>query len=201
LRHGCAAPFLFFGADGRFAVFGVVWPGIYEGAQAFYFCFFFLWLADCGEGRGLGKRVAERAGTLRGLGILGNGTYHTAGAKAEMNLAGVSRSDVEGAHDEAGALHVDLIADESVDHFHEGGLDGFLILEQGDGMKARLGRSAHAANHALVKIAKYFFAQGGRAALDSVDLDVRAGASARVNRHGVCTFLLGVGFQVLEGLI
>ena len=44
-------------------------------------------------------------------------------------------------------------------------------------MDARFSGHGHAANHALVKIAEDFFAQCGRAAAGSVDLDVSAEAN------------------------
>ncbi len=101
-----------------------------------------------------------------------------------MSLAGVAGRDAERAQDEAGARDIDLVADEGVDDFHERGLDGLLVLEHGDGMEARLGWGAHAADHALMEITEDLLAQGGRAAADSVDFDVSADTSVWVDCHG-----------------
>src|ERR1039458_4005691 len=39
-----------------------------------------------------------------------------------------------------GAFEVDGVAGEGVDDFHEGGLDGLLVLDEGDGVEACVGR-------------------------------------------------------------
>ena len=83
------------------------------------------------------------------------------------------------------------MADDGVDDLHERGLDGLLILDEGDRMEAGFGRRANAADHALMKIAEMLAAEGG-AAGDSVDLDVAAETSVLV-RHGVTTFQIGIG--------
>ena len=100
-----------------------------------------------------------------------------------MDAAGVSYGDVEGAEDEFGALEVDGVADEGVDDFHEGGLDGRLVLDEGDGMKAGVGRSGNAAHHALMEIAELLSAESGGAATDSGDLDVGADFDIGMNWH------------------
>ena len=64
-------------------------------------------------------------------------------------------------------------------------MDRPLIFDEGDGVKARLGGSAHAADHALMEIAENFFAEGGRATRDSVDLDVGTDANILVEGHWV----------------
>jgi|SRR5580658_33475 hypothetical protein len=44
--------------------------------------------------------------------------------------------------------------------FHDGGLDGFLVLKHGDGVEARLG-DGDGAKHALVEIAELLSAESG----------------------------------------
>lgn len=51
------------------------------------------------------------------------------------------------------------------------------------GWRARLGWRAYATDHALMEVAEDFAAEGGRAAGDSVDLDVGADADILVERH------------------
>src|SRR5580658_3805111 len=58
--------------------------------------------------------------------------------------------------------------------FHDGGLDGFLVLKHGDGVEARLG-DGDGAEHALVEVAELLSAESGGAATDSGDFDVGAG--------------------------
>jgi hypothetical protein len=120
--------------------------------------FFFSRVADSYCGCGLNRRYREWPGGWRGCGICGNFLDHVALATIETGLGGVAGGYAERAQDEAGAGDIDLIADEGVDDFHERGLDGFLILEHGDGMKARLGRSAHTADHPLMEITEDFTA-------------------------------------------
>jgi len=76
-----------------------------------------------------------------------------------MSLAGISGGDAECAEDEAGARNIDVVADQGVHDFHERGLDGLRVLEIGDGMEARFGRGAHAADHALMEITEDFLTQ------------------------------------------
>ena len=59
----------------------------------------------------------------------------------------------------------------------ERGLDGLLVLDARERMQARLGRSAHAAMHALVVVAELLSAKRGRAATNSGNLDMSAGFS------------------------
>ena len=91
-----------------------------------------------------------------------------------------------------GAAEVDGVANQGVDDLHEGGLDAFFIFDEGDGVKARLSGSAHAADHALMEVAEDFAAQSGGAAGDSVDLDVGASADILVERHGVGAFRIQI---------
>lgn len=141
-----------------------------------------------GEGCGLCGRYRKWAGDWRGCGIFGNFLDHFALQTIEVSLARISDRDAERAQDEAGASNVDLVADEGVDDFHQRGLDGLRVLEIGDGMEARFGRSADAADHALMEITKDFAAEGGRAAADSVDLDVSADTSVGIDCHRVRAF-------------
>jgi hypothetical protein len=90
---------------------------------------------------------------------------------------------MKGAEDELGAGGVDGIAHECVDDFHERALDGLFVFQDRYGMEARLGRRAHTAEEALVEVAEYFTAKSRRFAARSVDLDVRAKASAFVRGH------------------
>ena len=46
------------------------------------------------------------------------------------------------------------------------------LFDEGDGMKAGVGRGFDTAHHALVEVAELLSAKSGRAATDSGDLDV-----------------------------
>jgi hypothetical protein len=96
---------------------------------------------------------------------------------AELQVADVFDGDVEGAEDERGALQVDGVAHEGVDDFHKRDLEGLLVLDEGDGVQARLRRSTDATDHALVEVAELLSAHGGRGATNSGDLDVGAAAN------------------------
>jgi hypothetical protein len=65
--------------------------------------------------------------------------------------------------------------------FHQGSLDGFLILDEGDGVKASVRRGGDAAHHALVEVAEPLSAQSGEDATDSGDLDVGADSDIEMN--------------------
>jgi len=80
----------------------------------------------------------------------------------------------EGAEDEFGALEFDGAAQQGVDDLHEGGLDGFLVLEEGSVVDAR-GWVFDGAEHALVEVAELFSAESWASATDSGDFDVSAG--------------------------
>lgn len=147
--------------------------------------FFFVFVrgsSDSREGGGLEGDERERSGGWS-FGIFGNFGDDVGSVRLEVNEPAIPRCDVESPEDQAGAIHVDVIADEGVDDFHERRLNGFLIFKHGDGMDARLGRSAHTADHALMEIAKSFFAERGRATADSVDFDVGAVANCLSRRH------------------
>jgi hypothetical protein len=123
---------------------------------------------------------------VRGLGwswVGGNFADHLVLAEGKADAADISYGDMEGAEDEFGALQVDGVADEGVDDFHEGGLDGLLVLDEGDGMETGVGRSGHAANHALMEVAELLSAKSGRAATESGDLDVGANFDIGMNWH------------------
>jgi hypothetical protein len=75
---------------------------------------------------------------LGGLGwewVLGELLDHVA-YSLEADAAGVFYGDEEGFEDEVGAAQVDGVAGEGVDDFHEGSLNGLLVLDEGDGMQA-----------------------------------------------------------------
>src|ERR1035437_6824526 len=119
----------------------------------------------------------------RRVGVVGDFFDHVAVVDAKVDAAGVSYGDVEGAEDELGAFEVDGIAGESVDDFHERGLDGLLVLDEFDGVKAGVTRGGDAAHHALVEVAELLSAESGGAATDTGDLDVSADFDAGMNWH------------------
>jgi len=110
--------------------------------------------------------------------------------EAEVNAAGVFYGDVKGAEDEFGAFEVDGVAGEGIDDFHERGLDGFLIFDEGDGMDAGVVGDLNAAHHALMEVAELLSAESGRAATDSGDFDVSTDADAGTNWHSVILVLI-----------
>jgi hypothetical protein len=131
---------------------------------------------DASERAGLREHRQRRLGRNGSGRVVGGFLDHLVLRVIEMDVGRIFHGDVEGAEDELGAVEVDSVADKCVDDLHERGLDAFLTLDEGNGVKARLGRGAHAAEHALMEVAKGFAAEGGRAARDSVDLDVAAEA-------------------------
>ncbi|HEY3591865.1 MAG TPA: hypothetical protein VGL07_17630, partial [Buttiauxella sp.] len=100
---------------------------------------------------------------------------HVAGMEAEVDAADVADSGVEGAEDEFGALEFDVAAEQGVDELNEGGLDGFLVLEEGGVVDAGGGRTWNGAEHALVEVAELLAAKSGGAATNAADLDMSAG--------------------------
>ena len=146
---------------------------------------------ECGPGLELGHRRGVDFdwglgngwhGVPRGGGV-GDFADHFFSAEVEADTAGIADGDVEGAEQELGAAEVDGVAGESVDDFHERGLNGLLALDLGDGVKAGVGRGGNAAHHALVEVAELLPAKWGRAATDSGDLDVGTGFDAALNWH------------------
>ena len=107
-------------------------------------------------------------------GVLGDFFDHVAGMEAEVNAANVADGGVQGAENEFGTLEFDGAAKQGVDDFDEGGLDGFLVLEEGGVVDAGGGRAFDSAEHALVEIAEVLSAKSGGAATDSGDLNVSA---------------------------
>ena len=185
MRGGCGP-----GADGRFGACGLRlggdnWRPRPSDAD---------WLRsrDSRERAGLGEGGRNWFLNRWGGGVVGNFVDHFVFVEIEMDARRIFHGDVKSAKDELGAAEVDGIANQGVYDFHERGLDAFFVFEEGDGVKARLGGSAHAANHALMKVAEDFAVQGGRAAGDSVDLNVSADADILVERHGVYTFRIWI---------
>ena len=163
---------------------------------------------DCERGPGLelGQRrdvdfdwgLGDGLHGVRWGGVVGDFADHFVSVDIEADAAGIADGDVEGAEQELGAAEVDGIASEGVDDFHERGLDGLLALDEGDGMKAGIGRRGDTAHHALVEVAELLSAKSGRAATDSGDLDVGADSDAGLNWHigpvgriGICLIVLG----------
>jgi len=116
---------------------------------------------DASERPGLGQRGRKRLRRDGGGRVVGGFADHLVLRVIEMDVRRIFHSDVEGAEDELGAVKIDGVADKGVDDLHERGLDAFLTLDESDGVKARLGRGAHAAEHALMEVAEGFAAEGG----------------------------------------
>src|SRR5271169_601077 len=93
-------------------------------------------------------------------GVVGDLGDHSTGV-GEVDAADVADGGVEGAEDEFGALEFDGAAQQGVDDFDEGGLDGFLVFEEGGVMNARGGRAFDGAEHALVEVAELLPAESG----------------------------------------
>ena len=110
----------------------------------------------------------------RRVGVVGDFADHSVFPGVEEDVAGVFHGDVEGAEDQFGALEFHGAADQGVDDFHDGGLDGFRAFEQGDVVQARVG-DGDGADHALVEVAETLSAESGGLAAESVDLDMSAG--------------------------
>jgi len=108
----------------------------------------------------------------------------------KTDAAGVFHGDVEGAEDQCSPLGVKRVADESVDDFHERGLDSVFIFNNGDGMEAREGRPSDAAMGLLMEVAELLTAKSGAAATDSGDLDMSASVGAWHGRYPVDNFFV-----------
>ena len=63
-------------------------------------------------------------------GIVGDLADHFVGVESELHAFDVADSRVEGAEDQFGALEFDGAAEQGVDDFHQGGLDGLLVLSR-----------------------------------------------------------------------
>lgn len=143
------------------------------------------WLGsrDSRERAGLGDRGRSRLLRRRDGGVVGNFADHFLFVDVEMDMRRIFHGNVKSAEDKLGAAEIDGVADQGVDDLHKRGLDACLVLDEGDGVQARLGGSTHAADHALMEVAEDFAAQGGRTARNSGDLDVGADADVLVQRH------------------
>jgi len=102
-------------------------------------------------------------------GVIGDLGDHGTGV-GKLDAADVADGGVEGAEDEFGAFEFDRAAQQGVDDLDEGGLDGFLVLEEGSVVDAGRGRALDGAEHALVEVAELLSAESGGAATDSVTL-------------------------------
>jgi hypothetical protein len=108
------------------------------------------------------------------VGIVGDLADHFVLMEIEADAADVADSGVEGAEDEFTALEFEGAAKQSVDDFHESGLDGLGVLEKGGAEDAGAGE-VDGAEHALVEVAELLSAESGGVAADAGDLDVGAG--------------------------
>ena len=109
-----------------------------------------------------------------GGGVVGNLADRVVGVESEVDAACVADGGVEGAEDEFGAFDFDGAEQQGVDGFHEGDLDGLLVLEEG-GVADAGGGIADGAKHALVEVAELLSAERWGAATDSGDLDMSTG--------------------------
>lgn len=116
-------------------------------------------------------------------GVFGNLFDHVGAVDVEAGATGIHDGDVKAFEQESGAGQIDGIADQGVQDFHDGGLDGFLVFDEGEGMKASFRGSGNAAQHALVEVAEFLAAKSGGAATDAGDFDVGADADVFVNWH------------------
>jgi len=143
---------------------------------------------EYGAGAGFGRDRVQRffgwCGVIRDL------ADSLIDAAIEADTAGVLHGDVEGSQDQRGAFDVERVADQAVDDFHERGLDGVFVFDDGDGMQAREGRSAHAAMSLLVEVAELFSAKCGASATDSGDFDMSAGFVCWHGRYPVQNILV-----------
>ena len=139
--------------------------GEMRGADAGYFC-----ASGLTFGFGAGGLIDFGGGSGW---VVGNAGDHFTG-NAEVHAADIADGGVESAEDELGALEFDGAAEQGVDDLDEGGLDGFLVFEEGGVVDARVW-TFDGADHALVEVAELLSAESGRAAGDSGDFDVGAG--------------------------
>ena len=108
-------------------------------------------------------------------GVFGDFFYCVSGVDVELYAAGVFHRDVQGAKDQFGALEVDGVAHECVDDFHQRGLDGLFVLEDGDGVKARLRRCCGRRGARAGGSSRTALREERGAAADSGDFDMSAG--------------------------
>ena len=92
----------------------------------------------------------------------------------EARMPGIFHGNMQRADDQFGALHVERVTNQSIDHFHQGGLNGLFAFDQRDGVQSRVGRTAHAAVGVLVKVAELLSAESRGLAADSGDFDMSA---------------------------
>jgi hypothetical protein len=133
----------------------------------------------CGPGGGAQRTILDALGIDDDLG----------GFRLEGSEFDVGGGGAQGAQEQRGDAVIDLVGDEQAHDFAEAELDGVGVLEGGEGDDVVLGKShvdlaAHRAA-LLVEVTLFFVAQGGRSALDAVDLDVLAAADGcGIGGHG-----------------
>ena len=117
-------------------------------------------------------------------GVVGDFVDHVAGTDLKVDVAGISYGDVQSFEDDVGALVVDVAFEDGVDHVHDGGLDGFGVFDQGDGVDLRVDASLHTLDHAGVEVAEIFLLERGGTAAVSGDFYVGALTNVWMNGHG-----------------
>ncbi len=124
------------------------------------------------------------------LRVFGDFSYYAAGVAVELGASRVLYRDVQGSEDQLGTFQVDGVAHQCIDDFHQRGLDGFFVLNDGDGVEARLRRPADTAVGVLVEVTKLLSAERGGAATDSGDFDMSAGFAGEHVIDPVANFLV-----------
>ncbi len=105
-----------------------------------------------------------------------------AAAVVEVGVLEVVRGGLESVEEETGALVVEGVVGNGADDLHEGALDGVGVLEDGEVAQAGAG-GVEATTDSVVEVAEDLAAQGGRAALNAVGLEVLATGNDRLG-HG-----------------
>src|SRR5690348_9438601 len=96
----------------------------------------------------------------------------------------IGGSGLQGKEKKAGAPGFEAALGESGDDLHEGALDGGGVLEQGEGEARLPGREVAVAAHTMMEITEVLAAQGGRARLRPVELNVLTTRNHRWFGHG-----------------
>ena len=126
------------------------------------------------EGVGAAHGADGVDGILRRGHFLGEGRgveHHVCHVGFELGVLEVVSGGLQGVEEKPGALALDFIVGDGADDLHERDLDGIGVLESGEIECALVGGLELVAG---VEVAVTLAADGGRAALDSVDANVLA---------------------------